>query len=167
MASPKQISFIGSLLTDRAVPDDVLASLPIVTDDTPSQDASKVIGLLLAYPKKGQGQVDPAIVPGMYRTQDGEIFKVQKSRESGRMYAKRLIVIGGERLAEYDGETVRGFDFEYDAGAIFRLSASDRMTLEMAQAFGLKFGVCCVCGRFLKDAKSVAAGIGPICGKRV
>lgn len=107
----------------------------------------------------------PVAEPGMYRDPAGTIFKVQKSKDSGRLYAKRLQPIGGRRLTETD-ETVR-FEFAYDKGAIYRLDASQRLSLDDAKAFGIRYGVCCVCGAFLKDAVSVAAGIGPICSGRL
>ena len=92
---------------------------------------------------------------GMYRVGD-VVYKVQKAiHGSGRMYAKRLVVHG-------PGEAT----FEYDSGAIRKITAEDRMTLEDAQAFGHNYGVCCNCGALLTDPKSIAAGIGPICAKK-
>jgi hypothetical protein len=32
---------------------------------------------------------------------------------------------------------------------------------------GRKTGLCCICGRSLDDAKSIEAGIGPVCAKKV
>src|SRR5439155_22854116 len=92
--------------------------------------------------------------PGMYRTACGDIFKVQVSRQSGRPYAKHLRPIGWQRLTELD-DVVR-FEFVYAPGAIQALRPDMRMTLDDAKAFGIKYGVCCVCGAFLKDATSVA-----------
>lgn len=95
------------------------------------------------------------VTDGMYRVGE-DIFKVQKAvNGSGHLYAKRLIV---------DGTTGR---FEYEAGAIRRLTTADKMTLEDAAAFGKLYGVCCVCGRTLTDEESIAAGIGPVCGHRM
>ena len=101
---------------------------------------------------------------GMYNT-GTDIYKVQAAKESGNLYAKRLVPIGGQRLSEND-ERVR-WEFQYAAGAIRDLKPEQRMTLEAAKAFGIKFGVCCVCGAFLKDATSVANGIGPVCAGRL
>lgn len=108
---------------------------------------------------------DPVTEPGMY-AHAGVIFKVQRSKASENLYAKRLVDIGGSRLSE-DGEHVVHWEFQYDPGAIRTLTASDRMTVEQARSFGIRFGVCCVCGTTLVDAKSVQAGIGPVCAKRV
>lgn len=85
---------------------------------------------------------------GMYRTSDKEIYRVHQARGSGNLYAKHLLVGGG---------------FEYEAGAIYKLAPSDKMTLEEAKAYGVETGQCCVCGAFLTDENSVAEGIGPVC----
>lgn len=92
-----------------------------------------------------------AVDPGMYR-KDGVIFKVQLAvHGSGKPYAKRL-----------DHGT-----FIYEVGAINRLTAENRMTLDQAEEFGKLYGICCVCGATLTDEKSIARGIGPVCAGRV
>ena len=141
LASDKQVAFINSLLSERVFSGEVdFATLT-------SKGASDLIGQLLNAPK----QVATLSV-GMYQLANGDIYRVQESRETGRLYAKRLDLING---------------FEYDKGAIYTLKASDRMTLEQAKLFGVETGFCCVCGIFLTDPKSVANGIGPVCAKRV
>lgn len=102
--------------------------------------------------------------PGMYAV-NGDIFRVQKSKTSDHLYAKRLTPIGGQRLTEDDHRVQ--WEFVYEQGAMRTLKSSDRMTDEQARAFGIRYGVCCVCGITLKDAKSVEAGIGPVCAKNV
>lgn len=102
---------------------------------------------------------------GMYRTEDGTMFKVQRSKQSNRLYAKKLQPISGTRLTEND-ERVR-WEFVYDQGAVYRLEPSQRLSLDEAKAFGIRYGICCVCGAFLKDATSVEQGIGPVCGGRL
>lgn len=146
-ATPKQLAFIARL--GGAV------SSPLTRDD-----ASRIIGELL----KSQTPTPIAVTdPGMYRSADGTIYKVQRSKQDEtRLYAKRLTPIGGQRLREEDNEVVR-WEFTYDAGAVRSLTPDQRLTLDEAKAFGLRYGVCCVCGATLKDATSVKAGIGPIC----
>lgn len=109
---------------------------------------------------------------GMYRTADGAIFKVQKAvHGSGRLYVKQLAVTldSGERvmrfmLGKFDAKQDHAsVSFVYAPGAINRLSAEDKMTLEEAKKFGALYGTCCRCGRTLTDEESIAAGIGPIC----
>jgi len=161
-ASPKQVAFATRLASERAMPLDT-ARLATV------RDASAYIDELMRLPRPATRTATPAergIVPGMYRLPNGDIFKVQASRDDAtRLYAKQLTPIGGRRLTETD-ETV-AFEFVYSAGAIHQLTLHDRMTVDEAKAFGLKFGVCCVCGKTLTDAKSVARGIGPVCAGRV
>jgi hypothetical protein len=141
LASDKQVAFINSLLSERVFSGEVdFATLT-------SKGASDLIGQLLNAPKQMS-----SLSLGMYRTADGEIYRVHESRETGRLYAKRLDLING---------------FEYAKGAIYTLTLSDKMTLEQAKAFGVETGFCCVCGIFLTDPKSVANGIGPVCAKRV
>lgn len=89
---------------------------------------------------------------GMY-SRDGQIYRVQRSRESGNLYAKKL-----------DSTTQT---FSYAPGAMRVLTAAHRMTIEAAKAYGREFGVCCVCARALSNPASVEAGIGPVCGARV
>lgn len=107
------------------------------------------------------------VTPGMYVDAQGEVWKVQAAQGSGNLYAKALTRIGGERLTE-DDSVVR-WEFTYAPGAmgVVRAATTRRMTLEEARAFGTRTGTCAVCAKHLKDAKSVAAGIGPVCIKRV
>lgn len=116
--------------------------------------ASKVIDVLKAAPyppKDARPSETPSEAPeGMHRL-DGKIYKVQRSPESGRLYAKQLMGGGNH------------WEFMYAKGAIRRLSESTMMSLEEAKEFGLLYGVCCVCGRTLTNEDSIAAGIGPVC----
>lgn len=104
---------------------------------------------------------------GMYHL-NNVIFKVQESKQSpGRFYAKELRPINGIRLNLETNPRIVQHEFVYAQGAVYALSAANRMSLEDAKAFGIRYGVCCVCGITLKDAISVAQGIGPVCGGRV
>lgn len=99
--------------------------------------------------------VRETLAPGLYRTPEREIYQVQKSRDSDRMYAKHLV------------QNCDEWSFEYEAGAIRKLASSMRMTLDEAKAWGHETGSCCVCSRRLTNSVSVALGIGPVCGGRV
>jgi hypothetical protein len=138
-----------------------------------SRDASALIDLALAAGMDAPARAGAAAVlpvrervasPGMYRVGE-RIFKVQRAKESGNLYAKELVAIGGRRLNEA-GDAV-GFEFQYAPGALALIAPADALTLEEARAFGIAHGVCAVCGAALKDAPSVAAGIGPVCAKRL
>jgi len=99
--------------------------------------------------------------PGAYR-HDGTIFIVQLNRDKTRLYAKRLVEIGGRRLNAAD-EVVK-IDFDYAPGMLNRLDPDERMTWEEAKPFIIRYGMC-LFGHPLKDAKSVELGIGPVCRK--
>ncbi|MFE6000406.1 DUF6011 domain-containing protein [Streptomyces sp. NPDC056454] len=99
---------------------------------------------------------EPVTEEGMYRRADGEIFRV-KTSEAGRLYALRF------QPPTHGGRA----SLVHEKGAIFTLSATDRMTVDQAAEFGRRIGACIVCARRLTDPKSVAAGIGPICAERV
>ena len=140
-ATIKQVSFINNLREERGVKDAVDFST------LTSKEASDLISQLLAMPTAG-GVEDE----GMYRKGD-DIFRVQRSLESGNLYAKKLDIVE--------------MKFIFTSGAIRTLKSSDKMTLEEAKAFGVETGFCCVCAKFLTDPKSVAVGIGPVCAKNV
>jgi len=92
----------------------------------------------------------PVTEDGMY-LHEGRVYKVQVAKQgSGRLYAKRL-----------DEGT-----FVYESGAIYRLSADERMTLAQAQEYGRLYGICCRCGAELTDEKSIEDGIGPVCATK-
>lgn len=102
-------------------------------------------------------QASPQVTEiGLYRADDGTVYKVQAARQSGHLYAKRLVVIEHGQAS-----------FEFEQGAIRKLRPEQRMTVEQAAAFGHQFGVCAVCGATLTDPVSVERGIGPICASRV
>lgn len=145
--SEKQAQFIVRLLSEKEVSQEVRDKI-----GDPSRlelrSASKIIDWLRDQP---QQTTDDAVTDeGMYI--DGlTIFKVRRSKSSGSLYAMRLV----------------GNKFVYEAGAIRALKSSQRMSLDQAKAYGVQTGTCCVCAAALSDPKSVAAGIGPVCAKRV
>jgi hypothetical protein len=101
---------------------------------------------------------------GVYVLPNSAIVKVQANREKTRTYAKRWVVIGGIRLTEA-GSREHG-EYQYEPGLVQQVAAEGRkMTLDEAKAFILRYGQCVRCGRLLKDADSVEAGIGPVCIK--
>lgn len=143
-ATEKQIKFRLSLIERKGIVD--------ITEDqvraAGTVAVSKMIDLMLQMPDKAipaQRTTEP-LVPGMY-TKNGEVYKVQVSRESGRLYAKRLV----------------GTSWEYAAGATRELTTEDRMTLEQAKEYGKLTHVCCNCARELTNPDSIEQGIGPIC----
>jgi hypothetical protein len=106
--------------------------------------------------------VGDALRPGVYR-RNGDVYVVKFNRSQTALYAKRLVPIGGNRLVEA-GDVVKA-DFEYAPGAIRNLRTQDQMTLADAREYLVLYSHCMVCGRALKDAKSVLDSIGPVCRK--
>ena len=102
----------------------------------------------------------PAFVPrveaplGIYR-QDDKIYCVRKARQSERVYAYQLILINGREPR-----------WEYAAGKVYDLKVEEMISLEVAQEYGRRTGICCICGRFLTDEESVTKGIGPVCERK-
>jgi hypothetical protein len=104
-----------------------------------------------------------ALVPGVYET-NGIIYVVKSNREKTRLYAKKLVEsYHNARLTESGSKA--DFEFEYDKGAIFNIRLEDRMPIDRAKELITLYGRCIACGRFLKQAKSVENGIGPVCIK--
>lgn len=102
--------------------------------------------------RQAQAPANPVTEVGMYRLDD-TIYRVKRS-QAGRLYAMRFTPEGASRFA-------------YEGGAVYRLSADNRMTLADAEAVGAQVGMCCVCGRDLIVAENIARGIGPVCARRV
>lgn len=75
-----------------------------------------------------------------------EIYKVQRSKESGRCYAKHL-------QQNANGK----WTFVYAPGKIYHLNAGTTMDADQAAQFGALYGVCCSCGRELSDERSIHA----------
>jgi hypothetical protein len=94
--------------------------------------------------------------PGVYETPEGVVYVVRPNRQKSRMYAKKLVEINAQRATEA-GERVK-IEFEYESGAIYRLTPEMKMPLERAKALTIRYGRCIA-------AQSVERGIGPVCIK--
>jgi hypothetical protein len=148
--SPKQAAFIASLIGTRSAP---LGLVGRFTEDMTSADASDLIGKLTKCPWKNdkpQVKKGEPVGEGFY-CQGEDYYKVQTSKSSGKRYAK----------------VWNGKGWDYASGAVFKLSASDKLTEEQAAKFGKKTGHCCICSKLLTDPKSVSAGIGPVCASKM
>lgn len=107
---------------------------------------------------------------GVYVLPDGTIIKMQANRDKTAIYPKLWVEISGERLAEDDSRPHGEYRYIEDWTERRTLreqveANGHKMTLEEAQAFILRYGICARCGRALKDATSVLRGIGPVCIK--
>jgi len=94
----------------------------------------------------------PVTKPGMY-VHDEIVYRVKRS-QSGYLYAQRVEL--------FDGKPI----YTYAPGVFNTLDASDKMTIEAAEAYSLKINHCCCCGKTLTNTKSVTLGIGPVCRKK-
>jgi hypothetical protein len=144
----KQASFIRSLVDRKG------ATAPDY-DALSSRDASALIDSLLVLPDAARAGTAAGTTTGPaaegFHIFDGAIFKVQVSK-TGNRYAKQL---DEDHAWNYAG-----------AAPLRNLSEATKATLQDAQAYGLKFGICMCCGATLTDPNSIAAGIGPICATK-
>lgn len=127
-----------------------------------------VHGFTLAYVDELIGRRDAELVEGIYRFED-QTYKVQRSKGSGRLYAKVFRTFDADEAAAYAESHAkpRAGAFEYATGAMRRLRPEHKLTLEQAKAYGRELVFCVVCGANLENEVSRAAGIGPVCGGRV
>lgn len=101
-------------------------------------------------------ELNPVTEAGLYR--DGEtVYRVKWNKEQTNLYAVRFV----------PEATTKSERFVYEGGAVKRLNADNRLTVEEAEKLGAHYGVCCVCGTELTDSKSIERGIGPVCAKKV
>lgn len=166
-ASAKQIELINRLKGERDLTGkDATRALALGREQWrlgtfTTGHASTLIEALLAAPRTTVRSTSTGPAPeGMHQV-GPNIFKVQRSPQTGRLYAKRL---DGRGDAE-TGET--SWRFVYAPGALRDLSEDTLMTLEAAKEFGAHYGTCCVCARVLTNEKSIAEGIGPVCKSRM
>jgi hypothetical protein len=103
-----------------------------------------------------KSEANPVTEIGMYRNADG-IFRVKQSRESGNLYAMRFVPTASTKSER----------FVYERGGIYRLSATDRMTVEQCAELGVAYSMCIICGADLTDPKSIARGMGSTCAGKV
>lgn len=159
LATEKQVALIRKLAAAKQAPADTHGMFAWGSDfdhwyeqirETFNRKAaSELIDWLISLPDARVTVTE--LEQGMYR-RDGRIFKVQRAvHGSGNLYAKELV----------DGS------FQYAAGEVRKLRPEHRMTLDEAKEYGALYGVCVVCARTLTDEKSIAAGIGPICARKV
>ena len=103
------------------------------------------------------------VEPGMYLLDDGTVYQVVLNKAETGSYAKVLVESSTKRITAA-GELV-DFRFEYAPGGVRRCKPECKMTLEQAKELSIRYGACIRCGTKLEAAKSVEAGIGPVCAK--
>lgn len=159
-ASEKQTAFIQTMLNERMVDKEFETDLSLraVAGELSKAEASESITALLKAAKKPAGQAPAkATEPGYYFAEASQaVFEVVKAK-SGNLYAKKMVPAGAG---------MKKGRWEYAPGAMNHSGQWAKLTLAEAMALGMKWGYCCVCGRTLTKAESIAAGIGPICGAK-
>lgn len=106
-------------------------------------------------------QRTPVTEPGMYRLDAANVYQVVWNADETHLYAKLYV-------PTYDAKgRLHKFEFVYERGSIFNLDAADRMTVDEVAQLGRQTGFCWICHRKLTVQKSIAAGIGPVCAKKV
>lgn len=145
LATDRQVAFIEKLRSERVVP------ARLTCEPTSKIMASAMITDLLELPQVERNQAGP----GYYVTEDNAIFVVVWNRSKTNTYAKRLVF--GESRAKWT----------YAPGASAALAGSVALTAEKAAELGHLHGVCVVCARRLTVPKSVQAGIGPVCARKL
>jgi hypothetical protein len=156
-ATQRQIDFINRLKVERDVPTEMLEDNRRLWREGKfdAAAASKFIDALITLPTVSNLSRKNDHLMGVHNV-DGRIIKVQRSRETGRLYTKEL-------RQELSGK----WSFAIMPAGLKLVSGDTKISLDEAKKFGTRTGTCCICGRLLTDENSVAAGIGPICASRL
>lgn len=149
----KQAETLAGIVAKRAcTPAIIEASLKAANGNLTMKEASDAISNGFRMPWKPSSA---APVEKGYYLMGETVYVVVDGKSSGNRYAKRLSVASGKGR------------WEYAAGAVHKLTPAMKLTVQQAAALGKHHGCCVVCGATLTDEKSVAAGIGPVCAKKL
>lgn len=153
LASDKQIAYLASLVSSRdlsTLAEGQQAWLAAANYDALTKaQASRVIDRLASLPRTGDTTPADLDLGIPYLTTDGLVCFARESSQ-GRTYG-----------VAWSDEAQK---FVYERGVLGRIARA--LTLDEAEAFGCRVGVCACCGRTLTNPESVARGIGPICAQR-
>jgi hypothetical protein len=163
--SPKQLTFITSLLSERILSESDITNMFVRTQ----YKASAIISELLAMPKAKETKEE--LSQGIY-TDGAKTYKAYISQDGSKLLCKELIEEShteSVKVNKTEKATVRfTHDWEY-RGMAFRfikLSTFRKVSDDEAKKYGQISGTCCRCGRRLVDETSVGNGIGPECAKK-
>lgn len=156
-ASEKQIALINRLLAEKALTDlDRENITNDLEDGLTTRGASAWIDILFRFPRAAAPVLDLGVQArdrvaeeGFYRAEDGDVYKVVRTRDGERLYAKKTSAAG----------------LVYVEGAMRKLFADQKLTGEQIAGLGINFGYCIVCSTEFEDPTSKHIGIGPTCGK--
>lgn len=145
IATDKQIGFMHKLAAERDAVDWINE---VLAQSITKQQASKYIDTLMAMPKVASK--DAVVEPGFYMY--GEtVYKVKWNKAKTNLYAQAMSTVGSS------GKWI------YAEGAMSKIKADMKLTVDDAAAFGHHNGYCAICGLELSNPESVARGIGPVC----
>ena len=91
--------------------------------------------------------------PGVYRREDGEIFRVRITRDRSKVYSEKWVLVNREMM------------FRYDPNALSTLTMEMILNLKEARKISLSVGQCIACSKILTNLESQKKSIGPICEK--
>jgi hypothetical protein len=164
LPSPKQLDLIARLFRERDLGSPLEAQVwasqtypewSRSARDFDGKRASALIDALMKLPRRGQAEreaardaVEAQLQQGRLYALGDEIYRVERSKSSGRLYALRVLEGGGT---------------EFAPGQVTKLDPKAILTLEAAKAWGRKTGTCCNCYARLTNPTSVELGIGPVC----
>lgn len=155
-ASEKQMAFIYSLLRTLDSDNAPEAMLAFEETEPSTKSASEYIDTLkssVAAAKASKPVVEQAEIPEGLHYIDQRVYRIRKSKSSGRLYAELL--------------DTHAREFQYvGVKPLANASAETLMTLEEAKVFGKAFGFCVRCCALLEDPASVELGVGPVCAKK-
>lgn len=149
--SPRQLTLIEDLHRERGVEFDraAISALNAV-------QASELIDGIMALPRPQRAVV--TVDEGFYVTADGSAYKVQKTKDGARVYAKKFVVSGGRASWDYAPGGMRG------------LVGLTPMTAQDAARIGLQSKFCVRCckplgGETLSAKVSAVIGFGETCAR--
>lgn len=184
-ASSKQVNFINSLLDGKVVDGDMVADVrDMLANNLTGRQASDIIGVLLALPSKPKAQAPKEVV-----NFDG--LRALFAKASQQLKRPRIVLdLNGQALMVKlmtTGGHIGSINFatgSFNEGTWYgrvetngELTASRNMTAQVreliselsvdpvaaAKRHAHLTGNCCFCNRKLDDARSTAAGYGPVC----
>ncbi len=169
MATPRQVSYMLDMCRDREIPSADALVARLEAGEVTFAQAKEYIPLMQGFPRKARTvSAHPVTEEGVYE-HNGKIYRVKRSKTSHNLYAMESDYTIAEltALKAADPDLKIKVTFEYDRGAIFKIDATCRITVERAEELSALISNCIVCGRTLRAKESVARSIGPVCITRV
>lgn len=85
-----------------------------------------------------------------------QYIRIQRTRDGQNLYGKKF-------MGSNDQTGKPEWDYLAFARKVVAKNGGRRVTAEEAIAFGREYGQCMICGRMLRNKKSIERAIGPIC----